>query len=168
MATRLSYLLAGPSLLVIASAAMAQPAAPNAAAATQQANEAQAEAGQGDEIIVTARRRDERLQDVPQVITALTSEQLTKQNIRNFQDIQTLVPGLQIKMEANGIGSGAQIRGVQFDPNTGSTATVQLYLNDVPVDSTVLQTMYDIGQVEVQRGPQGTLPRTSGPGRTRY
>ena len=163
MATRLSYLLAGPSLLVIASAALAQPAAPNAEGVAQRANQAQAEAGQGDEIIVTARRRDERLQDVPQVITALTSEQLTKQNIRNFQDIQTLVPGLQIKMEANGIGSGAQIRGVQFDPNTGSTATVQLYLNDVPVDSTVLQTMYDIGQVEVQRGPQGTLRGEAAP-----
>ena len=69
------------------------------------------------EIIVTARRRDESVQDVPQVVNAVTSEALQKQNIRNFTEVQTLVPGLTLGTNANGIGGNAQVRGVNFDIN---------------------------------------------------
>ena len=49
-----------------------------------------------NQIIVQARRRDERLQDVPLVINAVTSETLSKLNIRDFKDITTVVPGLSL------------------------------------------------------------------------
>ena len=117
------------------------------------------------EIIVTARRRDESVQDVPQVVNAVTSEALQKVNIRNFTEVQTLVPGLTLSTNANGIGGNAQVRGVNFDVNaSGNNPTVEFYLNDAPITAgVVLQQMYDVGQIEVLRGPQGTLRGRASP-----
>ena len=117
------------------------------------------------EIIVTARRRDESVQDVPQVVNAVTSEALQKQNIRNFTEVQTLVPGLTLGTNANGIGGNAQVRGVNFDINaSGNNPTVEFYLNDAPITAgVILQQMYDVGQIEVLRGPQGTLRGRASP-----
>jgi iron complex outermembrane receptor protein len=117
------------------------------------------------EIIVTARRRDESVQDVPQVVNAVTSEALQKQNIRNFTEVQTLVPGLTLSTNANGIGGNAQVRGVNFDVNaSGNNPTVEFYLNDAPITAgVVLQQIYDVGQIEVLRGPQGTLRGRASP-----
>jgi iron complex outermembrane receptor protein len=110
------------------------------------------------EIIVTARRRDEALQDVPQVVNVVTAEQINKLNIRSFNEVQSVVPGLQLKSETNGIGGGGQLRGVQYDVNVSVNPTVAFYQNDAPLQALiVLQSIYDIGQVEVLRGPQGTL-----------
>ena len=117
------------------------------------------------EIIVTARRRDESVQDVPQVVNAVTSEALQKQNVRNFTEVQTLVPGLTLTTNANGIGGNAQVRGVNFDVNaSGNNPTVEFYLNDAPITAgVVLQQIYDVGQIEVLRGPQGTLRGRASP-----
>lgn len=111
------------------------------------------------EIIVTARRRDEDLQDVPLVVNAVTSDTINKLNIRDFREITNVVPGLSLVPNANGIGSSSSMRGVNHDVNvSGDNGTIQYYLNDSPVGSDfVLQAMYDIGQIEVLRGPQGTL-----------
>jgi iron complex outermembrane receptor protein len=119
-------------------------------------------ADQGDlsnpEIIVTARRRDEDIQQVPMVVNAVTADQIQKLNMRDFNEVQNLVPGLQFFSNSNGIAAGAQLRGIQYDPNAGVNPSVAFYLNDAPIEpSLVLQSMYDIGQVEVLRGPQGTL-----------
>jgi len=117
-----------------------------------------------DDIIVTARRRDESLQDVPLVVNAVTSEEIDKLNLRNGTDVQNLVPGLQLSNNANGIGAAGQMRGVQYDANTSANPTVAFYFNDAPIDGgSVLQAMYDIGQVEVLRGPQGTLRGAASP-----
>ncbi|WP_288806404.1 TonB-dependent receptor [uncultured Novosphingobium sp.] len=112
-----------------------------------------------DVIIVEARRRDENLQDVPLVVNAVTSDQIDKLNIRDFRDITGVVPGLSLTSNANGIGSSSSMRGVNHDVNvSGNNGTIQYYYNDAPVASNlVLQAMYDIGQIEVLRGPQGTL-----------
>ncbi|MFK4873536.1 TonB-dependent receptor [Novosphingobium sp. ZW T3_23] len=112
-----------------------------------------------DVIIVEARRRGENLQDVPLVVNAVTSDQIDKLNIRDFRDITGVVPGLALVSNANGIGSSSSMRGVNHDVNvSGNNGTIQYYYNDAPVSSNlVLQAMYDIGQIEVLRGPQGTL-----------
>lgn len=117
------------------------------------------------EIIVTARRRDESVQDVPQVVNAVTSDAIQKVNIRNFTEVQTLVPGLTLGTNANGIGGNAQVRGVNFDINaSGNNPTVEFYLNDAPITAgVILQQMYDVGQIEVLRGPQGTLRGRASP-----
>lgn len=153
----LSVILAAPSVLAMASAAAAQPSTPQTTANVEQANKAAA--GGEEEIIVTARRRTESRQDVPLVVNAVTSETIEKLNLRNFQEITTVVPGLSLVANANGIGSSSSMRGVNHDVNvSGENGTIQYYVNDAPVPSNlVLQAMYDIGQIEVLRGPQGTL-----------
>lgn len=123
--------------------------------------QAQEEAAADDSnvIIVEARRRDENLQDVPLVVNAVSAETLEKLNIRDFRDVTSVVPGLSLTPNPNGIGSSSSMRGVNHDVNaSGNNGTIQYYLNDSPVASNlILQTMYDVGQIEVLRGPQGTL-----------
>ena len=144
----------GVSLLTLASPAYAQS---SSAASDSIANS-------GD-IVVTARRRDEALQDVPLVVNAVTNQTLDKLNIRDLRDVSSVVPGLSLTTNANGIGSIATLRGINFDVNSsGNNGTVEFYLNDEPVSTgIVLQSMFDIGQIEVLRGPQGTLRGRASP-----
>lgn len=146
--------LAGVSLLSIASPAYAQ--------------DAQSDDGEGavtGEIIVTARRRDEAVQDVPAVVNAVTADTIEKLNLRKLEDIAAVVPGLTLTPNANGIGSVTTIRGINFDVNqSGNSGTVEFYYNDAPISSNpVLQGMFDVGQIEVSRGPQGTLKGRASP-----
>ena len=112
-----------------------------------------------DEIVVTARRREESVQDVPQVVNALPAETLEKLAIKDFRDIQTLVPGLAFEGSQN-----SSIRGVSFNSNTSAQSTMAFYLNDTLVQQgQLLQVMFDVGQIEVLRGPQGTNRGVSAP-----
>lgn len=116
-------------------------------------------------IIVQARRRDEDVQDVPAVIDTVTGEDIVKLNFRDFKDVQTVVPGLQLTSDPSGNGGSAKLRGVNFDVNaSGFNSTVEFYLNDAPTAAgVVLQQLFDVGQIEVQRGPQGTLRGRASP-----
>lgn len=144
------------SLMSLASPAWAQ------AVSAESTEETAVDSG---EIVVQARRREENLQDVPVVINAVSSAAIEKLNLRNFTEIASVVPGLSLSPNANGIGSSSSMRGVNQDVNvSGENGTIQYYVNDVPVASAlVLQAMYDIGQVSVERGPQGTLRGRSTP-----
>ena len=109
------------------------------------------------EVIVTATRRAENVQDVPMNVTPITSETLQDHNIFNFEDIETLTPGLSIGNSPE-TGAVVQLRGVSFATYSSSAPAVDLYINEVPVDANnVFQSIFDIGQIEVLRGPQGTL-----------
>ena len=116
-------------------------------------------------IIVEARRRGEDVQDVPAVVNAVTEQVIGNLNVRTFNEVQALAPGLELSNNANGIGGNARLRGVNFDANaSGNSGTIQFYFNDAPLSpGAVLQQMYDIGQIEVQRGPQGTLRGRASP-----
>ena len=116
-------------------------------------------------IIVQARRRDEDVQDVPAVINAVTADDLQKLNMREFSEVKTLAPGLDLTSAADGVSGSARLRGVNFDTRaSGNNATVEFYYNDAPISAgVVLQQMYDIAQVEVLRGPQGTLRGRASP-----
>ncbi len=140
-------------------AAFALPAYAQEAPPADEANESD------DTIIVMARRREESLQDVPVVVNAVTGDAIERLNVRRFEEITNLVPGLGLTANANGIGSSSTLRGTNHDVNvSGENGTIQYYLNDAPVPSgIVLQAMYDIGQIEVLRGPQGTLRGRSTP-----
>lgn len=118
-----------------------------------------------DEIVVTARRKFESLQDVPLVVEALTAETLDKMNVTNLADIQKVVPGLTMTQGVNGLGATATMRGVNYDLVTsGNNGTVEFYLNDAPISSNIIfASMYDVAQVEVLRGPQGTLRGRASP-----
>lgn len=147
--------LAGVSFLSVAAPAFAQDVA-----------QGPEETGVGDgEIVVSARRREESAQDVPLVVNAVSSESLDKLNIREFKDVQALVPGLQLGQSQNGIGSQTTLRGIAYDVNaSGNNGTVEFYLNDAHISGVMIfQSMFDIGQIEVLRGPQGTLRGRASP-----
>jgi iron complex outermembrane receptor protein len=159
MAKLLSIALASASFMAIAASAAAQPASANNSGPAAAPEEATL-----GEIVVTARRKSESLQEVPQTVNAVTSEALQKLNIRKFEDVQAVVPGLSLQSANTGYSAAASLRGVTFDVNTGAQPTVALYLNDAPVQALFLfQSLFDIGQVEVLKGPQGTTRGISAP-----
>jgi len=150
--------------LALASVSFLAFAAP-AYAETAQADAAQSGVSGDADIVVTARRRDEGKQDVPLAVQAVTAQDLQKLAVREFKDIQTLVPGLTMAADANGIGNSTQLRGIKYDVvAAGNNGTVEFYLNDAPISAGILfQSMFDIGQIEVLRGPQGTLRGRASP-----
>ncbi|WP_158241461.1 TonB-dependent receptor [Novosphingobium sp. TH158] len=143
--------LAGVSVLSLASPAFAQDASEEEGATTP--------------IVVEARRKDEDVQDVPLVVNAVSADTLQKLNLREFKDITAVVPGLQLEPGKNVTGSTTSLRGLAVDVNaSGNNGTVEFYLNDAPISGgAVLQTMFDVGQIEVLRGPQGTLRGRASP-----
>ena len=113
-----------------------------------------------EEVIVTARKKDESIQDVPGAVSAITG-QLKEQSVRRIEDIQAFAPNLFIN-RTPGIASGAAItiRGVaslesdkSFDPAIGVVMD-GMFLG---TSSGVLLDNFDIERIEVLRGPQGTL-----------
>jgi iron complex outermembrane receptor protein len=113
-----------------------------------------------EEIIVTARKKDESIQDVPMAVTAIT-DQLREGSVRRIEDIQAFAPNLYINREP-GIGSGANItiRGIaslesdkSYEPSIGVVMD-GMFLG---TSSGVLLDNFDIERIEVLRGPQGTL-----------
>lgn len=111
-----------------------------------------------EEVIVTARKREEKLQDVPVSIAAFTSEQLDARGVTNIRDLGSTVPGLQITDLAGynliylrGIGTDAFIPSA--DPS------VATYIDGVylPSAHSLGQSFGAVERVEVLKGPQGTL-----------
>src|SRR5262249_23451165 len=114
-----------------------------------------------DTVTVTARKREETLQDVPISVTAFTADALDKLNVTDISDLQGKVPNLTI-YAARGSNSTltAYIRGIgQSDPLWGFEPGVGIYLDDVYVarPQGALLDVFDVERIEVLRGPQGTL-----------
>ena len=114
-----------------------------------------------DTVKVTARKREETLQDVPVAVTAFTPETLDKLNIKDLGDLDAQVPNLTV-YAARGSTSTvtAYIRGVgQADPLWGVDPGVGIYLDDVYIarPQGALLDVFDVERIEVLRGPQGTL-----------
>lgn len=113
-----------------------------------------------EEIIVTATKRDESAQDVPIQITSLGQEDIARYGVTDVYDLRGAVPGLEVR-RATAFGNPTfTIRGVgatNFDTISGPT--VATYIDDIPqVSSGQLNfTSFDIGNIEVLKGPQGTL-----------
>ena len=149
-------LLAGAAWGVLAGASVAQ----DAETAAQAAN-ANQDTATVDDIVVTARRRDEQLKDVPIAVSALSAERLEQTGAVNITALQQQTPNATVQI-ARGSNSTliSFIRGVgQQDPLWGFEPGVGLYVDDVYVarpQGAVLD-IFDISRIEVLRGPQGTL-----------
>ncbi|MEP1471929.1 MAG: TonB-dependent receptor [Halieaceae bacterium] len=118
---------------------------------------AYAQGGILEEVIVTARKREEAIQDVPVSITAFTGSQLRDAGITNLKELGYQTPGLQIDQ-----GSGAQIwiRGIgQRDDGARVDGPVGVYVDGLylPRRDGQLLDLIDVQSVQVLRGPQGTL-----------
>lgn len=109
------------------------------------------------DIIVTARRREESLSKVPITIKALTAESITKQSVRNEADLQAAAPGLLVKQSGGSNLFNYVIRGQTIDTYTNSPPGVLPYVNEAQVTTHSATAFYDLGGIQVLKGPQGTL-----------
>ncbi|WP_036168514.1 TonB-dependent receptor [Noviluteimonas dokdonensis] len=151
----LSLAIACAMLPTIAWAQDAQPAA-----STQQETAAK-KTTTLESVTVTARKREETLQEVPVAVTAFTSDALDKLQVEDLGDLDAQVPNLTV-YAARGSSSTitAYIRGVgQSDPLWGVDPGVGIYMDDVYIARPQggLLDVFDVERVEVLRGPQGTL-----------
>lgn len=125
-------------------------------------NSEQAEQAYQSQIIVTARRHDERAQDVPIAVTVATPEVLRNQNITQVSDLQRIAPSLTVTNSLRGAGYPAYaIRGQRsvYTPNPLTDPPIGLYFADVPLGMGIASnnSLFDLASVQVLRGPQGTL-----------
>jgi iron complex outermembrane receptor protein len=113
-----------------------------------------------EEVIVTARKRKESLQEVPISVTALTTE-LAKSSIRNLRDIEGYSPNVTIDNSGAGPGAASiSIRGVSYqEVDKSLDPSVGVIVDGVYMGTNVGQILnnFDIAQIDILRGPQGTL-----------
>ncbi|MES2495602.1 MAG: TonB-dependent receptor [Pseudomonadota bacterium] len=145
--TRLLGRLLGTACLFAGSAAVAQDAAADTAAA----------AADGNDIVVTARQRSESLQQVPDSVTAFSAKAIEEAGIRSIDDVTSLMPNISL-VDSQDAGTVAiSIRGIGQVRN--GEAPVALVIDGVQMTSTdmIKQALFDLEQIEVLKGPQGAL-----------
>ncbi|HVK43155.1 MAG TPA: TonB-dependent receptor, partial [Phenylobacterium sp.] len=115
-----------------------------------------------EEVIVTATRRAERVQDVPVSITTLSQEDLNERGIVNYDGLATATPGVVLN-RASANFNNFTARGIATNGyGANLQSTVAIYLDELPIssngNSTILDpSLYDVERIEFLRGPQGTL-----------
>ena len=110
------------------------------------------------EIVVTAQKREERLQDVPMSITALGGEQMVRSGITSTVNLAQASPG--VVTVNNGFGFLPVIRGIQSTGTSpGDETNVAVYIDDVSIGTPIAGffDLSDIERIEILKGPQGTL-----------
>ncbi|MDE2074502.1 MAG: TonB-dependent receptor, partial [Alphaproteobacteria bacterium] len=129
---------------------------------------AQAQQNQLEEVVVTAQKRSQNLQNVPMNVTAMTAQSLTQLHLTNFNDFEKFMPSVTFAVSGQGSNGGPgfaniTMRGVASDQNgnhSGPLPTVGVYFDESPI-TTIGGTLdiptYDVQRVEALSGPQGTL-----------
>ena len=155
---RISTLLAGTTLAIFASAGTAFAQTASVAAPASAPAAADAGIDESENIIVTARTRQERLQDVPIAVSAVTGDQLEREQINVIKDVAALTPGLNISSDAVG-RAFMSIRGVGTTLIDTVQPGVGIFIDGIyqPNTSYLNNPVSDVERIEVLRGPQGTL-----------
>lgn len=116
-----------------------------------------------EEIIVTAQKRAQNIRDVAATINVVSGTQLSDYSIVDFKDIERITSGIKLT-QANPRNATISVRGVNFDPESGTAAAVDVYQNDVVQRSdSIFGAIYDVDQIEVLRGPQGSVQGATSP-----
>jgi iron complex outermembrane receptor protein len=148
----------------LATAALAQ----NAPARPDQAPRGQASVKALEEVVVTARRREERLQDVPVAVTVLSGQAIQQANIARMDELQRVAPGFSVTPAPFGNGPLAPTIRSMRQPLSNITydQSVNTYFAEVVQARPIgLNTaFFDIANVQVLKGPQGTLFGRNSPG----
>jgi iron complex outermembrane recepter protein len=113
-----------------------------------------------DTIVVTAQKRKENLQDVPVVVTVVNKQLLQDSGVRDIKDLAKLTPGLTVTSTASEASTTARIRGVgTVGDNPGLEPSVGVVIDGVyrPRNGVGFNDLGDVDQIEVLKGPQGTL-----------
>jgi outer membrane receptor protein involved in Fe transport len=148
------------AFVVSATPALAQSTAPESTASATGQDETHD--ASGNDIIVTATRRNERIQDVPLSITAFSQEQLTEKGIVGFEGIARETPGVVLNRPTQNFNNFTA-RGIATNGyNANLQSSVAVYIDELPVstigNTTVVDpNLFDVERVEFLRGPQGTL-----------
>jgi iron complex outermembrane recepter protein len=147
------YMLTCTALVALATASVAFGQAPASAPAVEASNPA--------DIVVTAQKRTERLNDIPVAASVLSAKALENQHVQDISDINKVVPSVEIKGTFNG-RVPYSIRGISTNANEGAiglTSGVSVQIDGIPVpaDSFAANTLSGISQLEVLKGPQATL-----------
>ena len=116
--------------------------------------------GMLEEVIVTAQKREQSLQDVPIAVSAFTGEMLERAGVKDMFDLQVNAPSLIVSQSQTSTTSTFSIRGVfTSSQNFGLESSVGLYVDGVyrARQGSMINNLLDVASVEVLRGPQGTL-----------
>src|SRR5204862_7106401 len=137
--------------------------APGPAASTSGSMSANASTDPLQEVIVTARRRSESLQQVPVAVSAIDAQTLQRQDVQTLSDLQLLAPSAYVSEYAHGSGQqffslrGQSESGLNTGGGAGGGPGVVGYFSEVPTQMAGPGLYYDLQSVEVLNGPQGTL-----------
>jgi len=144
----------------LAASTLALAATAPAVANTGEADQPQvSNSGQvSEDIVVTARRKEESIQSVPVAVQAFSADTLIKQNIHDTKDLQRLVPGVVFNGSGSDLNTTFTIRGQGRAIIGTISPSVQSYVNEVALPNwgAVIPT-YDVANVQILKGPQGTL-----------
>ena len=142
--------LAGASVIALAVPAFAQDATPQQAADAADAN---------SDIIVTAQRKAEKVTEVPISITVANQAQLERQQVNTMNDLNRVAPSLEIQQApGQNTGGGGAIRGIGTQTfSAGAVASVGVVVDQVSQGNANISDLFDVGRIEVLKGPQGTL-----------
>jgi iron complex outermembrane recepter protein len=130
---------------------------PAGSADPQESSAAQSGGFGTEEIVVTAQRRSESLERTPVAVSVIGSEALKEKSITSQADLQSAVPGLQVKASQSSDQLNYAIRGQSLDPFSSVRPGVLPYFNEVQVGGPGSGAFYDLQSVQVLKGPQGTL-----------
>src|SRR5471032_1038698 len=121
-----------------------------------QADQPSASSGGLEEIVVTARRKEEKLQSVPVAVTAFTSADIQNKQIESSSDLQHFVPSLMSSQQSRD-EQVFYLRGQGPNGGSGGSPGVIAYFSEVPFTGSGPGIYFDLGNLQVLRGPQGTL-----------
>ncbi|HET9630398.1 MAG TPA: TonB-dependent receptor, partial [Novosphingobium sp.] len=157
LAVAIGLALAMTSGTALAQGAQAQPAQEEAQAAPPAAatNEAT-----GNEIVVTATKRERTLQDTPVAVTVTTAQTIERAQIRDLRDLSTVVPSLRVNQLQSSANTNFYIRGFGNGANNaGIEPSVGLFVDGVyrSRSASMIADLPDVQRIEVLRGPQSTL-----------
>src|SRR5437870_2619509 len=135
--------------------AVAPEAHSSASASSNQAEDS--ESGGLTEVVVTARRKDEKLEKVPVAVAALSQADVAERRIISEADLESATPGLTVRQTSSSNQLSFALRGQALDAFSFTSPTVLTYFNEFQTSGVTSTAFFDLQSVQILKGPQGTL-----------